>query len=77
MDLRVFGLTSSLMRQVTQYQDFTGSVIHNDTVTLTASDENGMSTAWVGPIQDAWIDFTASPNVCLHILSLTVRQLAH
>lgn len=71
LDLHVFGLTESIMRQVCKGSTGRiGSVIRNDTVTLTAGDDtNGMTQAYVGTILTASMDYAGSPDISLHILS--------
>ena len=71
LDLRVYGMTDSLMRQVSQLAGTPEAVDRNDQVTVLAGDTtHGMAVAYIGTIRDAWVDYSDLPGVSLHIVGM-------
>lgn len=71
LDLRVYGMTDSLMRQVAQLAGTPEAVDRNDQVTVLAGDTtHGMAVAYIGVIRDAWVDYSDLPGISLHIVGM-------
>src|SRR5690348_12054474 len=68
LDLRVYGMTLSLMNQVTTFRlAAPGLASSLKTVTVSAGDVDRMSTVFIGTIQDAYTDFTDAPDVVFRV----------
>lgn len=75
LQLRVFGLTQSMMNQLTTIGTF-GQVKDKNTILLAAGDDNGMSTIFQGAIWQAWADYAAMPEVVFNIIAYVGMDLA-
>lgn len=74
MQLRIFGLSLSLMNQLSTLGRIPLAG-RNNTVSLSAGDDvNGMSVAFTGTITNAWADFKGMPDVAFHITAVAGMQ---
>jgi hypothetical protein len=66
MQLTVYGLTLSLMNQLSTLGKLRGSQVRNNVITVTAGDdESGMAVVFIGTIWEAWADLQGMPDSCL------------
>lgn len=75
LQLRVFGLTQSMMNQLTTIGIF-GQVKDKNTILLAAGDNSGMTTIFQGSIWQAWADYAAMPDVVFNIIAYVGMDLA-
>lgn len=69
-EIRVFGVTQSIMNAVSTLGIPLPMVRANNTVLVEAGDTvNGMATVYSGYIQNAWQNLDGSPETFLHIIS--------
>jgi hypothetical protein len=72
LQLTVYGLTLSLMNQLSTLGRPSLSQIRRNLVTVTAGDdESGMAVVFVGTINDAWADLQGMPDSCLVVSAIT------
>lgn len=64
--LAVYGMTLSQMNQLSTL-GMQVIITQKGTVTVEAGDVNGLSTVFTGTINNAFIDFSAMPAVCLRV----------
>jgi hypothetical protein len=68
LDLRIYGMTLSLMNQVTTFRLGAPGISSSlKAVTVAAGDADGGSTVFIGNIQDAYADFTNAPDVAFYV----------
>lgn len=75
LQLRIFGLSDSLMNQLATLGRLPLATRPN-LITLSAGDENGMGVAFQGTITGAWADFKSAPNVAFFITALAGMDAA-
>lgn len=69
MALQIWGLSLDHINELSTYGTY-ANPNYNYQITVDAGDEiNGMSTVFVGGIQQAWGDMRAMPNVPFHVLA--------
>lgn len=67
LDMQVFGMTASLMNQLSTL-GLIWTQIRRNTVVLSAFDEGAVpSVVFQGTITNAWADFQAAPDVAFHV----------
>lgn len=72
LDLVIWGMTKSIMNQLSTL-GMQINLVPKNSITVTAgSDDVGMATAFVGYIIAAYADFNASPEVAFHISAHTL-----
>lgn len=65
--LDIFGLTESLMNQLSTL-GMVFNMVPKNTITIQAGDEqNGLSTVFIGTIMSGYADYNQAPNVPFHI----------
>jgi hypothetical protein len=69
LHLRVFGLSQSLMNQLTVIGAINRVNPQNSILLAAGDDENGMTTVFNGTISEAWADYNASPDVAFNVLA--------
>ena len=70
LDLRIWGLTQSKMNKMSVLAATPDVVSRNDTIKLVA--QSGEGTEWLayeGTISNAWPDYNAQPDVCMHVVA--------
>ncbi len=75
LQLRVFGLTQSMMSQLTRI-GLIGQAKPRNTVLLSAGDSTAMYTIFEGTIYEAWADYNAAPEVVFNIIAYVGMDLA-
>lgn len=75
MDLTIYGMTKSLMNQLSTL-GVQINLVPKNAITLTAGTPDNMSTAFVGYIIAAYADFNAQPEVAFHITAHTLAAFA-
>ncbi len=70
LDLRVYGMTPSLMRQLSQLAGMPGGTRGDQVTVLAGDDASGMAIAYRGCIRDAWVDYADPPQVSFHIIGI-------
>jgi hypothetical protein len=71
LDLTIYGMTRSLMNQLSTL-GMQINLVPKNLITLTAGEPGKMSTAFIGYIIAAYADFNASPDVAFHITAHTL-----
>lgn len=70
LDLLIFGMTPSLMQQLSQLAQ-TPDGSRGDQVTVLAGDDAaGMAIAYRGAIRDAWVDYDDAPQIAFHVVGM-------
>lgn len=67
--IRVYGLSQSLMNQLTTIGQINRAIRVKNTVSLAAGDENGMQLVFFGVIVDAWAEYNSAPDVPFVIMA--------
>ena len=77
-DLRVYGMTESLMNQLSgSFKGVPLVLRFNNLVTIAAgTDASGLSIAYQGTVSSAWADYDAAPDVAFHVLGLAAMEAA-
>lgn len=75
MDLTIYGMTKSLMNQLSTL-GMQINLVPKNAITLTAGDSGNMATAFEGYIIAAYADFNAQPEVAFHIQAHTLGAFA-
>lgn len=75
LDLVIYGMTKSLMNQLSTL-GMQINLVPKNPITLTAGDAAGMATAFNGYIIAAYADFNAQPEVAFHISAHTLGAFA-
>lgn len=75
LHLRVFGLTQSMMNQMTVIGPF-GQVKEKNEVLLSAGDDSGMTVVFQGTIFSAWADYSGAPEVPFNVIAYVGMGLA-
>lgn len=75
LDLTIYGMTRSLMNQLSTL-GMQLNLVPKNAITLTAGTAGKMSTAFNGYILSAYADFNASPEVAFHISAHTLGAFA-
>lgn len=75
LDLTIYGMTRSLMNQLSTL-GMQINLVPKNAITLTAGSGGNMSTAFNGYIISAFADFNASPEVAFHINAHTLGAFA-
>lgn len=75
MDLTIYGMTKSLMNQLSTL-GMQINLVPKNAITLTAGDSGNMATAFEGYIIAAYADFNAQPEVAFHITAHTLGAFA-
>lgn len=70
LDLRAYGMTDSLMRQLSQLANTPGGLRMDQITILAGDDVHGMSVAYVGTIQDAWTDYSDAPGAVFRVFGI-------
>ncbi len=70
LDLRVYGMTPSLMRQLSQLAGTPGGTRGDQVTVLAGDDASGMAIAYRGCIRDAWIDYDNAPEIAFHVFGM-------
>ena len=76
LDLRIYGMTESQMNQLSQVQGAPIRQPPGNSVTVEAGTAAGLSQVYAGTINGAFIDYTGSPQVPLHVLGLAAYEAA-
>lgn len=75
LDLTIYGMTKSLMNQLSTL-GMQINLVPKNAITLLAGDSGNMSTAFEGYIIAAYADFNAQPQVAFHISAHTFGAFA-
>lgn len=75
LDLTIYGMTRSLMNQLSTL-GMQINLVPKNAITLTAGDGGNLTTAFNGYIIAAYADFNASPEVAFHISAHTLAAYA-
>lgn len=71
LSMQIFGMRLDLMNKLATL-GMVYAQIRRNTVTVLAGDEGSpLATAFIGTIQQAWIDFTNAPEVAFHVEAQT------
>lgn len=73
--IRVFGLTQSMMNQLTVIGPI-NQVKPKNQVQLAAGDANGMSVVFSGTIYTAWAEYSSAPDVVFNIIAYVGIDIA-
>ncbi len=78
LDLRVYGLTQSVMNQLSGSIRGLPYVLRpSNIVTVKAgTDASGLAVAYQGTISDAWAEYDGSPDVFFHVLGIAAYDAA-
>lgn len=71
MDLTIYGMTKDVMNRLSTL-GMQINLVPKNGITLSAGDDNGVATVFVGYIIAAYIDFRGAPNVGFHITAHTM-----
>lgn len=71
LDLTIYGMTRSLMNQLSTY-GLKYNLVTKNQITLTAGTTGAMPTAFIGNIVAAYADYNASPDVAFHLTAHTL-----
>lgn len=75
MDLTIYGLSSSIMNQLSTL-GMQINLVPKNPITLLAGENGNLTTAFQGYIISAYADFNASPDVAFHISAHTLGAFA-
>lgn len=75
MDLTIYGMTKSLMNQLSTL-GMQINLVPKNPITLLAGDDSVMATAFQGYIVSAFADYNAQPEVAFHIHAQTLAAFA-
>jgi hypothetical protein len=75
LHLRVYGLTQSMMNQLTVIGPI-NQIKEKNEVLLAAGDANGMTTVFQGTVFSAWADYGSAPDVPFNIIAYVGMGLA-
>lgn len=67
LELRVYGMTLSLMNQLSTLGMIATHVYKNSVLVEAGDADSGMATVFIGTITNAWADFQAAPDVAFHV----------
>lgn len=75
MDLTIYGMSRSLMNQLSTL-GMQINLVPKNPITLLAGENNNLATAFQGYILSAYADYNASPEVAFHITAHTLGAFA-
>lgn len=78
LDLRVYGLTESMMNQLSGQMNGLPYVVrrNNRVVVQAGTDATGLGVLYSGNVSNAWANYDAAPEVFFHVLALGAYQAA-